>query len=213
MGKSVQGGLKRTCDLALASALLVATLPTSIIALIATAIAQRGNPIVVARRAGRNGRTIGVLDMKTTRLTHDEMGQPLPACEQTTTQLGRFLRAAHIDQLPRLINVIAGQMSLVGPPPLPVSYLARYTAEQSRRLEMRPGVTGPSQLADHAVWDSRFSADVAYVDTWTLSLDLRILAATLGLMTADHTRAGVVPEFTGAPLPPPAPMACAQLVA
>jgi lipopolysaccharide/colanic/teichoic acid biosynthesis glycosyltransferase len=192
MGKIVRDGLKRAGDVTVATTLLVATLPTSIMVLIATAIAHRSNPFVVTRRAGKNGRTIGVLSIK------------------TSNHFGRLIRAANIDQLPSLINVIGGQMSLVGPPPLPITYLARYTAEQSRRLEMRPGITGPAQLADHTAWDSRLRADIDYVDSWTMGLDLRILAATLGTMITNHTRTTTVPEFTGAPLPPPSPTACAQ---
>jgi lipopolysaccharide/colanic/teichoic acid biosynthesis glycosyltransferase len=97
------------------------------------------------------------------------------------TALGRFLRATSLDELPELWNVLRGEMSLVGPRPLLMQYLTRYTPEQRRRHEVKPGITGWAQVnGRNAIsWDQRFALDVWYIDHWSLGLDLRILARTV----------------------------------
>lgn len=107
-------------------------------------------------------------------------GQLLPDTERITG-LGRFLRRTSLDELPQLFNVIRGEMSLVGPRPLWVEYVDRYTPRQARRLEVRPGITGWSQLhgRNKVAWEARFALDVWYVDHVSLRLDMRILARTI----------------------------------
>ena len=103
-------------------------------------------------------------------------GRPLPDAKRLT-KLGRFLRSTSLDELPELWNVLRGEMSLVGPRPLLVQYLPRYSAEQARRHEVRPGVTGWAQVnGRNAIsWEEKLRLDVWYVDNWTLWLDLRIM--------------------------------------
>jgi lipopolysaccharide/colanic/teichoic acid biosynthesis glycosyltransferase len=120
------------------------------------------------------------------------------------TRLGRFLRATSLDELPELINVLKGEMSLVGPRPLLVRYLSRYTPEQMRRHEVRPGLTGWAQINGRNAlsWEQKFAYDVWYVDHWTFGLDLKILCLTAWRVLTRHgiTAAGeaTMGEFTGA---------------
>jgi lipopolysaccharide/colanic/teichoic acid biosynthesis glycosyltransferase len=107
-------------------------------------------------------------------------GRPLPDAERLT-RLGRFLRATSLDELPQLWNVLKGELSLVGPRPLLMDYLTLYTPEQSRRHEVRPGITGWAQANGRNAlsWEQKFTNDVWYVDHWSLLLDLKILGLTI----------------------------------
>jgi lipopolysaccharide/colanic/teichoic acid biosynthesis glycosyltransferase len=109
----------------------------------------------------------------------DPQGNLLPD-EKRITSLGKFLRTTSIDELPELINVIRGEMSLVGPRPLLTQYLERYSPEQSRRHDMLPGMTGWAQIngRNTITWEDKFRHDVWYVDNWSLCLDIKILAQT-----------------------------------
>ena len=108
---------------------------------------------------------------------------PEPDAERLT-RLGRFLRSTSLDELPELLNVVRGDMSIVGPRPLLVHYLDRYTPEQARRHEVRPGITGLAQVAGRnaATWPERLALDVEYVDTHSMRGDLRIIGRTIGLV-------------------------------
>jgi lipopolysaccharide/colanic/teichoic acid biosynthesis glycosyltransferase len=110
----------------------------------------------------------------------DNEGRLLPD-EKRLTRVGRLLRATSLDELPELFNVLRGDMSLVGPRPLLMKYLARYTPEQMRRHEVRPGLTGWAQVnGRNAIsWEEKFELDVWYVDNWSLWLDVRIIARTI----------------------------------
>ena len=132
----------------------------------------------------------------------DSKGNLLPD-EERLTKLGRFLRSYSIDELPELYNILRGEMSLVGPRPLLVQYLDRYTDEQIRRHEVLPGMTGWAQVNGRNVitWEEKFSYDVWYVDNWSLGLDIKILAMTLnkvfqreGISQSGHATAE---EFMG----------------
>lgn len=193
---------KRALDLVLSALVLVATAPVSA----ATALAVRramGSPILFRqRRAGRHPRTFDLIKFRTMR--HPEPGEEGPEFDGNRLgPLGQFLRATSIDELPSLWNVIRGEMSLVGPRPLPVRYLARYDLHQARRHEVRPGLTGWAQVhgRNQLPWPERFDLDVWYVDHRCLRLDLRILAMTV---TQVLRRSGVsqdghatMAEFTG----------------
>jgi lipopolysaccharide/colanic/teichoic acid biosynthesis glycosyltransferase len=129
-------------------------------------------------------------------------GTPLPDAERLT-RLGRFLRSSSIDELPQLWNVLRGELSLVGPRPLLMRYLPRYTPEQARRHDVLPGITGWAQVnGRNAIsWEEKFALDVWYVENWSLALDLRILALTIarvfrreGISREGHA---TMPEFTG----------------
>jgi sugar transferase EpsL len=132
----------------------------------------------------------------------DESGELLPD-ELRLTRFGRFLRSTSLDELPELWNVIGGQMSLVGPRPLLMEYVDRYTPEQARRHEVRPGLTGWAQVngRNNLSWEEKFALDVEYVDNISLRMDLRIMWMTLArvLRRADVTTQGhaTAPKFMG----------------
>jgi len=128
-------------------------------------------------------------------------GDPLPDAARLTP-VGRFLRAASLDELPQLWNVLRGDLSLVGPRPLLMRYLGRYTLDQARRHEVLPGITGWAQVngRNALTWDEKFALDVWYVDHWSLAIDLKILAMTVtrvlrreGVAKPGHA---TMPEFT-----------------
>lgn len=153
-------------------------------ALAVAAVAIRidlGSPVIFAqRRPGRHGEIFTLYKLRTMRDALDHHGRPLPDA-QRLTRLGRFLRASSIDELPELWNVLRGDMSLVGPRPLLIEYLPRYSKDQARRHELRPGLTGWAQInGRNAVdWAQRFELDVWYVDHWTNGLDVEILVRTV----------------------------------
>ena len=134
-----------------------------------------GRPVLFAQdRAGRKGKPFTLYKFRTMR-TGDGPD------EERLTRFGRFLRATSLDELPELWNVLKGEMSLVGPRPLPVRYLPRYTPEENRRHEVLPGITGWAQVHGRNAldWETKFRYDVDYVDGWSLGLDLRILMMTV----------------------------------
>jgi lipopolysaccharide/colanic/teichoic acid biosynthesis glycosyltransferase len=141
-----------------------------------------GRPVLFRQlRAGRGGRTFEILKFRTMLIEEQDADGNSLLDEQRLTRLGKLLRAMSLDELPQLWNVLRGDMSLVGPRPLPVEYLARYSAEQARRHDVLPGITGWAQVngRNSLDWDERFRLDVWYVDHWSLALDAKILALTL----------------------------------
>ena len=172
---------KRAFDLSLTSALLVLLSP--VIAVVALLGASRdGAPgVVPSAAAGRGGRPFSVLKFRTMIDQRDANGDLLPD-EARLTTVGRFLRRTSLDELPELVNVLRGDMSLVGPRPLLMDYLPRYTPEQMRRHDVRPGITGWAQVngRNALTWDEKFALDVWYVDHHTLRLDIDILRRTVG---------------------------------
>ncbi len=173
------GWPKRVFDLVVASIALVVLAPL----LAAIAVAVRlflGRPVIFAqRRPGWHGRPFVIYKFRTMSTARGREGGLLPDRERLTP-LGRLLRRTSLDELPELINVIRGDMSLVGPRPLLMEYLPRYTAAQARRHEVRPGITGWAQLngRNRVPWERRFALDVWYVDHQSFRLDLRILLLT-----------------------------------
>jgi len=134
-----------------------------------------GRPVLFRQtRAGRLGRPFELLKFRTMRPGEGSDGERL-------TPFGRRLRAASLDELPQLLNVLRGDMALVGPRPLPLRYVPRYTPEQARRLEVRPGITGWAQVNGRNAlsWPERFKLDVWYIEHQSLWLDLRILLLTV----------------------------------
>jgi len=152
--------------------------------LLAVAVVIRrsmGAPVLFRQvRPGFREKPICVLKFRTMREAENGEGRPLPDAERLTP-VGRFLRQTSLDELPQLWNVLRGDMSLVGPRPLFMHYLERYTPEQRRRHEVMPGMTGWAQVnGRNAIsWEDRFALDVWYVDNWSLGLDLRILLMTI----------------------------------
>lgn len=179
----VPGGIpfgKRLLDLALTLPGLVLISP--IMALIALSIwLVEGRPVLFRQaRPGYKGRIFTLYKFRTMRNLVDDQGRPL-ADARRISPLGRFLRTTSLDELPELFNVLRGEMSLVGPRPLLVAYLERYSPEQARRHDVLPGIAGWAQVNGRNTlsWEDKFRLDVWYVDHWSLGLDLRILAMTL----------------------------------
>ena len=170
---------KRIFDFTLA--LILATLLLPLMAATAAAVAWKmGSPVLFRQvRPGLHGRPFKVLKFRTMAEAAGADGQPLPD-EQRLTKLGALLRRFSLDELPQLFNVIRGDMSLVGPRPLLMEYLPLYSAEQMRRHDVRPGITGWAQVNGRNAlpWEERFRMDVWYVDNQTMLFDLRILALT-----------------------------------
>jgi lipopolysaccharide/colanic/teichoic acid biosynthesis glycosyltransferase len=172
--------LKRLMDLSIALLLLVALSAPMLITALAVA-ATMGRPVLFRQlRPGLGGRPFELMKFRTMTADVDGTGTPL-ADEARLTATGRWLRRLSLDELPQLINVVRGEMSLVGPRPLLMEYLPLYTAEQARRHEVRPGITGWAQVnGRNAIsWEERFALDVWYVEHRSLWLDLRILGLTL----------------------------------
>lgn len=194
--------LKRLVDVTGAAAGLTVCSPVmlSIAALIRL---QMGSPVLFRqRRGGYQGETIEILKFRTMRDAVDEQGHPLPDHERITA-LGQFLRRTSLDELPGLLNVLRGDLSLVGPRPLLERYLPRYNDEQRRRHDVKPGITGWAQInGRNAIsWEEKFDLDVWYVDHWDVLLDLEILAKTvLHALQRKDIDAGeqvTMPEFMG----------------
>jgi lipopolysaccharide/colanic/teichoic acid biosynthesis glycosyltransferase len=171
--------VKRWIDVAVGVSVLVLGAPV-IAATAALVYADVGRPLLFRQdRVGLGGRIFQLKKFRTMRDAVDRDGRPLPDGERLT-RIGRLLRASSLDELPQLINVLRGDMSLVGPRPLLVEYLPRYSAEQARRHEVVPGITGLAQVAGRngLTWPEKFALDVFYVDHQSLALDLKILART-----------------------------------
>lgn len=140
-----------------------------------------GRPLFFRQeRAGLNGKSFKILKFRTMTDSRDDNGNLLPDEDRLTT-CGRRLRSLSLDELPELLNVLKGEMSLVGPRPLPVRYVDRYTPQQRRRLEAVPGITGWAQVngRNQLNWNDRFAHDIWYVDNRSISLDIKILFTTL----------------------------------
>lgn len=196
--------MKRVFDLTVSLVALIITLP--LFCLIAVAIRlNMGSPILFRQiRPGIHGRPFYLLKFRSMAISHDQNGVLLPG-QQRLTRLGRLLRSLSLDELPQLINVLRGDMSLVGPRPLLMEYLELYNAEQQRRQEVKPGITGWAQVNGRNLltWEDKFTLDVWYVDHQSFSLDLKIIWLTLvkvvmreGVGTKDGTLAV---RFTGSP--------------
>lgn len=163
---------------ALFAALLLA--PVFIIVWIGLSIVNQGQPFYFQWRPGKNGKIFRVIKFKTMNDKKDADGNLLPDAERLTP-LGTFIRKTSLDEIPQLLNVINGDMSLVGPRPLLVQYLPLYNEKQKRRHEVRPGITGWAQVnGRNAIsWEQKFEYDVWYVDNISFALDLKILFLTV----------------------------------
>jgi lipopolysaccharide/colanic/teichoic acid biosynthesis glycosyltransferase len=186
---------KRALDLAIAVPLFVLTLPIQAVTALAIRI-RLGSPVLFRQtRPGLHGEPFTMVKFRTMLNIDRERGLTDEA--DRSTRLGVWLRASSLDELPNLWNVIQGDMSLVGPRPLRMKYLGRYSTEQARRLEVRPGVTGLAQVSGRNAisWEDKFRLDVLYVDHHTFAGDLKIILRTLASVAErDNT---TMPEFFG----------------
>ncbi|MFN7172476.1 MAG: sugar transferase [Fimbriimonadaceae bacterium] len=193
---------KRLLDLLLASLCAVIFAPVmAVVWLVSTR--KMGYPVLFFQeRPGKNGETFRMVKFRTMTDERGEDGELLPE-DKRLTSYGRWLRTTSLDELPNLLNVIKGEMSLVGPRPLAVRYLSLYSPEQARRHEVKPGVTGWSQVnGRNAIdWETKLALDVWYVDNVSFALDVKILFLTLakvikrsGISAEGHA---TMPEFKG----------------
>jgi sugar transferase EpsL len=192
MNRTIQLFVKRTIDVIAGVVGLAALSPVLAITAIMIRV-KLGSPVLFRqKRPGLGGKGFVLYKFRTMTERRDASGRLLPD-EQRLTAFGRFLRSASFDELPELFNVLKGDMSIVGPRPLMMKYLSRYTPEQARRHEVKPGVTGWAQInGRNAVsWEDRFKLDVWYVDNWSLWLDLKILVRTVMMVLR---REGVTQE-------------------
>jgi lipopolysaccharide/colanic/teichoic acid biosynthesis glycosyltransferase len=162
-----------------------------------------GRPVIFRQlRPGLNGRTFSMLKFRTMNEARDREHQLLPDGLRMT-RLGGFLRSTSLDELPQLLNVLRGDLSLVGPRPLLIQYLGRYTSEQARRHDVLPGITGWAQVNGRNAlsWEQKFALDVWYVDNWSLRLDFVILLRTIARVVNQQGVArdghATMPEFMG----------------
>ncbi|WP_311200794.1 sugar transferase [Micrococcus terreus] len=195
---------KRGLDVIGSAAMLVAAAP--VMGVTAALVARNlGRPVLFTQdRPGLNGKVFKLYKFRSMRDVDEAAG--LVTDEERLTDFGRLLRSTSLDELPSLVNVLKGDMSFVGPRPLLVRYLDRYTAHQARRHEVRPGITGLAQVSGRNAlrWEERFDLDVQYVDRISLTLDTRIVWRTI---SAVLRRSGIsaegeatMSEFNGSPL-------------
>ena len=195
-----QNRIKRFADLVFVLLTAPVTVPLSLM----TGIAVRwriGRPVLfIQERAGLNGRLFRLVKFRTMTDERDADGALLPD-RARLTRLGRLLRMSSLDELPQLINIVRGDMALVGPRPLPPRYLAFYTEGEGRRHLVRPGVTGLAQVSGRNLlgWDARLAADQRYVETVSLATDCRIMWRTFRQVLGGRDVA-VIAGDTGAPL-------------
>lgn len=176
-----KNGLKRSIDFTIVLCLLLVISPILLFITIWLHFANKGAGVFFTQeRPGKNGKIFKVIKFKTMTDERDISGNLLPDAERLT-KVGRFVRSTSIDELPQLINVLKGDMSLIGPRPLLPQYLPLYSEEQARRHEVRPGITGWAQVnGRNAIsWTKKFELDVWYVDHCSFLLDVRIIFLTI----------------------------------
>jgi lipopolysaccharide/colanic/teichoic acid biosynthesis glycosyltransferase len=193
---------KRLFDLILALVLFIVFSPIILITFILLFIANNGNVFFLQLRPGLHGKPFKIIKFKTMRDAFDPTGTLLPD-EERLTKIGKFVRSVSLDELLQLINVVKGDMSLVGPRPLLMDYLSRYSFKQARRHEVKPGITGWAQVnGRNAIsWEEKFNLDIEYVNKQNFGLDVKILWLTLlkvinrqGISSNGHV---TMQEFTG----------------
>jgi lipopolysaccharide/colanic/teichoic acid biosynthesis glycosyltransferase len=192
---------KRLLDLALAGPALVLSLPVQAVTALAVRLTMGAPVLFRQQRPGLHGEPFEMVKLRTMLAPDPERGRVTDA--DRMTRVGRFLRSTSLDELPTLWNIVKGDMSVVGPRPLLMQYLDRYTPEQARRHEVRPGLTGLAQVnGRNAIsWEEKFAFDVAYVDDHSLTGDLRIIRDTVLQVVRRHgisaEDAATMPEFLG----------------
>ena len=183
-------GLPRAADLALAALGLLVGAPIVAVAAVAIKLTSRGPVIYRQRRVGREGQAFEVYKLRTMWMGADPVGVGTPVLEEDprVTRVGRFLRRFSLDEIPNLVNVLLGEMAIVGPRPTLAAQVELYTPSQLRRLEVKPGLTGWAQVNGRAgiPWEERIELDVWYVDNRSPRLDLRILGRTFRMLTTGH---------------------------
>lgn len=204
---------KRILDLCLSLTALIVLSPILLLLTVVTAAAMGGNPFFIQPRPGKKGKDgqekiFKLIKFRTMSNKRDENGELLPDALRLG-RYGKFLRAVSLDELPELLNIFKGDMSIVGPRPLLVKYLPLYTEEQRRRHDVRPGLTGYAQVRGrNAVrWEERFRLDVAYVEQVTFKKDVKILLETVRAVWKregiNSSGSATMEEFRGSAVPTP----------
>jgi lipopolysaccharide/colanic/teichoic acid biosynthesis glycosyltransferase len=182
--------ITRVLDVAIASVALVLTSPVLAAAMVAIRVETPGSPIYRQRRVGKDGEAFEMLKLRTMVSGAETMGAGLAVNygDPRITRVGAILRRFSLDELPNLVNVLRGEMSIVGPRPTIQAQVDQYTAEQRRRLEVKPGITGWAQVNGRASlpWHERIELDVWYVQNRSIALDVRILAKTVAMLVTGH---------------------------
>ena len=171
---------KRFIDIIISTIGLIISIIITIPTAMCLVIANNGSPLFFQLRPGKNGKLFRIVKFKTMNDKRDKQGNLLPD-EIRLTPIGKLVRKLSIDELPQLINVLKGDMSLIGPRPLLPEYLTHYTPEQARRHEVRPGITGWAQVNGRNTlsWEKKFEYDVWYVDNLSFALDVKIFWLTI----------------------------------
>ena len=196
---------KPIIDFSLSFLSLLIVSPILLIFVVLLWFANNRKVFFIQTRPGKGGRLFNILKFRTMNDKCDINGNLLPDAVRLT-KIGRFIRSTSIDELPQLINVLKGEMSLVGPRPLLVSYLSLYSEEQARRHEVKPGLTGWSQVNGRNAlgWDEKFKLDIWYVDNLSFGLDIKIIFSTILKVFAtqgiNNHEAATMPPFIGSNL-------------
>jgi lipopolysaccharide/colanic/teichoic acid biosynthesis glycosyltransferase len=187
--------MPRIFDILIATLALIVLSPVLLIAALAIKLGSRGPVVYRQRRVGRGGREFELLKLRTMEQGSDPVGVGTVVArdDPRVTAAGRTLRRTSLDEIPNLVNVLRGEMAIVGPRPTIPAQVEDYTPRQHRRHEVRPGLTGWAQVQGRAgiPWEERIELDVEYVDRRSLALDLRILAQTAWLLVTGH---GLAPD-------------------
>ena len=172
--------LKRVIDFLLSLIALIVLSPLLLVLIVLGTVFMKGNPFFVQKRPGKNEKIISLLNFRTMTNEKDEEGKLLPD-EIRLVSYGKFLRSTSLDELPSLINILIGDLSIIGPRPLLVEYLPWYTETEKHRHDVRPGLTGWAQVngRNNVSWDRRFKFDVEYVNNISFRFDLKIFLMTI----------------------------------
>ena len=196
--------IKRALDAVLSFCALSVLSPVLLVLTVLGAIMMKGNPFFTQLRPGKDEKIFRLIKFRTMTCEKDKAGNLLPD-EQRLNKYGKLLRSTSLDELPELVNILIGNMSIVGPRPLLVQYLPRYNAEQKRRHTVRPGLTGHAQAnGRNAIsWEEKFRLDVEYVDNITFWLDVKIIFQTVGKIFIregiSSESSATMEEFMGSP--------------
>ncbi len=196
--------IKPLFDTLIALVILMVLSPVILLTALLLFIANNGKPFFFQQRPGKHGHIFRIVKFKTMNDKKDAQGNLLPDADRLTL-IGRIVRKTSLDELPQLINVLKGDMSLVGPRPLLVEYLPLYNAQQARRHDVKPGITGWAQVngRNSISWEDKFRHDVYYVDHVSLALDIRILFMTVAKVFrakgVNQTDVTTMEKFKGSP--------------
>lgn len=197
--------IKRTLDFLLSLMALIVLSPVLLVLIIVGAIKMKGNPFFTQDRPGKDEKIFKLIKFRSMTCETDAQGNLLPD-EVRLTRYGKFLRASSLDELPELINILKGDMSIVGPRPLLVRYLPLYNAEQKHRHDVRPGLTGWAQVNGRNTlsWEDKFRCDVDYVNRISFALDVKVIFMTVKKVFCregiSSETSATMEEFKGTPV-------------